>query len=350
MSLGTNSSEGIALARRLVVTRLGDHAAMRLESGRIPRPGPGHVLVATHAAGLARVDLLQRAGRHPGGPRPPFVPGRDVVGSVIAVGEGVSETWSGLRVAAHLTGGGHATHVTVPEVRLVALPDGISTTRAACLPLNYLAAHQLLRSARLAPGDAVYVDGGSGGIGTALLDLAGELGVVAVGACSPAKNGVVERYGATPVDRHAADLTALVLDTISEVAPAGVRAAFSGGGTASLRVSRAVLAPGGLLTAYGGDVGPVRRPPAPRARLLPLVATLAAWAATGRIRVAAYSTQRSVERSPGTARDDLTHLTGLLVGGRIDPLVAAEIPLDRADEAYQLLESGTVAGKIVLVP
>ena len=342
--------EGATLAHRLVVTRLGDHPTMRLEPGQVPRPGPGQVLVETHAAGLARVDLLQRAGRHPGGPRPPFVPGRDVVGSVIAVGQGVSERWSGLRVAAHLTGGGHATHVTVPAARLVTLPDDVSATRAACLPLNYLAACQLLRSARLAPGDAVYVDGASGGIGTALLDLAGGLGVVATGACSPAKNGVVERFGAAPVDRHAADLPALVRDKIGEVAPAGVRAAFSGGGTTSLRVSRAVLAPGGLLAAYGGDVGPVRRPPPPQARLLPRVATLAGWAASGRIRVTAYSAQRSVDRHPGTARDDLAHLIGLLAGGQIDPLVAAELPLGQADEAYRLLESGTVAGKIVLVP
>ncbi|MFD2028910.1 alcohol dehydrogenase catalytic domain-containing protein [Promicromonospora aerolata] len=143
-----------ALAHRLVVTALGDEATMRLVPGAIPHPGPGHALVETHAAGLARADLLQRSGHYPGGPRPPFVPGRDVVGKVIAVGQGVPKSWSGRTVAAHLAvGGGHATHVTVPEAQLVPVPDGVPAARAACLPLNYLAARQLLRAARLKPGD-----------------------------------------------------------------------------------------------------------------------------------------------------------------------------------------------------
>jgi NADPH:quinone reductase-like Zn-dependent oxidoreductase len=94
--------EGTALAHRLVVTALGDEATMRLVPGPVPHPGPGHALIETHAAGLARADLLQRSGHYPGGPRPPFVPGRDVVGTVIAVGQGVPKSWSGRTVAAHL--------------------------------------------------------------------------------------------------------------------------------------------------------------------------------------------------------------------------------------------------------
>jgi NADPH2:quinone reductase len=339
-----------SLAHRLVVTGLGDDSAMRLSSGPVRPPGPGQVLVEMEAAGIARADLLQRAGRYPGGPQPPFVPGRDVVGRVVGVGEGVAGSWSGRRVAAPLDGGGQATHVAVPEERLVAVPEGLPAARAACLPLNYLAARQLLRAARLRTGDSVYVDGASGGIGTALLDLARELGVRAVGSCSPAKGGAVERYGAVAVDRHVDDLPGQVRAAIGGSAPAGARAVFSGGDLRALRLGRAVLARRGVLAAYGGEVAPVRKPPPTRAALLPRLAALAAWGVTGRLRVVAYSAQRSVTRDPGTARDDLAHLFGLLVRRRIDPLVAAELPLARADEAYRLLASGTAAGKVVLVP
>jgi NADPH2:quinone reductase len=343
--------EGTALAHRLVVTALGDEATMRLVPGPVPHPGPGHALIETHAAGLARADLLQRSGHYPGGPRPPFVPGRDVVGTVIAVGQGVPKSWSGRTVAAHLpVGGGQASHVTVPDAQLVPLPEGVPAARAACLPLNYLAARQLLRAARLRPGDAVYVDGASGGLGTALLDLARDLGVAAIGSCSPAKNETVERYGGIPVDRWATDRPGLIRELAGQAAPEGLRAAFSGGGLRSLRLARAVLAPGGLLAAYGGEVGSVRHPPPSRTRLLPRLATLAAWGATGRVRTVAYSTRRSVTRHPRTARNDLAGLVELLARGRIDPLVAAELPLGRAEDAYRLLASGTAAGKIVLVP
>ena len=342
--------EDVALAQRLVVTGFGAGAAMHLVSGPVPGPGPGHVVVEMEAAGLARADLLQRSGRYPGGPRPPFVPGRDVVGSVVAVGPGVPASWSGRRVAAHLPGGGHATHVTVPEPRLVALPDDVSAVRAVCLPLNYLAARQLLRAARVTGGDAVFVDGASGGIGTALLDLLDDQGTVAIGSCSPSKDGTVEHYGGIPVDRHAADLAGRIRERAEQVAPNGLRAAFSGGDLRSLRVGRAVLAPGGLLAAYGGDAGPVRHPPPARARLLPRLAVLAAWGATRRTRTTTYSAQRSVRRHPATARDDLAHLLELLARGRIDPLVAAELPLGQAEEAYRLLGSGTAVGKVVLVP
>lgn len=131
--------------RRVVVTRTGGPEVLRVDTDDAPEPAPGQLRIRVTAAGVARADLLMRAGRYPGrAPAPPFTPGWDVTGVVDAVGPDVPIRLRGRRVVALTLTGGHASHVNAPAARVVELPDPIDEYAAACLPLTHVTAHELL--------------------------------------------------------------------------------------------------------------------------------------------------------------------------------------------------------------
>ena len=339
-------------ARRVVVGALGGPDVLRVERTHLPEPGPGQALVRMRAAGLSYADLLLRSGRYPGGDRPPFVTGWDLVGTVDSLGptgprSGDHGVQVGQRVAAYVRRGGHGTHLLVPSDALVALPDGVDDAQAACLPLNYLTAYQMLhRVARVRPGQRVLVHGASGGVGTALLELAALAGARAHGTASSHKLHAVVRHGGVPVDRRRPDLT----EHLGEAVPGGFDAAFVAGDRRAVETARASVRPGGLLVSYGGAVGPGRARPPSVLAALPELARLRLRSLTGPVRVRSYHSSRAVARRPEQARTDLVSLVDLLAAGRVAPVVAARVPLAEAGEAHRMLASGDTVGRIVLVP
>lgn len=326
--------------RRVIVSRFGGPEVLRLDAADPPAPGPGQARIRMLATGLARADLLARAGRYPGGPRPPYVPGWDLIGVVDEVGPGSGELRRGQRVAALPLTGAHADWIVLPVRDLVPVPSRVDPVRAAAVPLNYLTAHRLLLRSGVDSGATILVHGASGGVGTALLDLARQQGIRALGSASPGKHGIVERFGGIPLDRHA-DLAA----TVDRIRPGGVDAAFvAHGGREPTRVRAAARTDGSLIS-YGFEtaVGPV-----------PFLAGVAAqqlllrvWAALPGPRVVTHRTSRTVRSDPPEA--DLRHLFDLLDAGVIDPLINTVLPLADAAAAHRRLESGTVSGKIVLL-
>lgn len=325
-------------ARRVIVGGYGGPEVLRVTGAAAPDPARGEALVRVLAAGVTRADLLQRAGGYPGGPRPPFVPGRDIVGI---------DTATGNRVAAHLVGGGYADHVAVPRARLVPVPAGVDPAAVVCLPVDHLTAYQMLHGiARVRAGGSVLVHGASGAVGTALLGLARLAGVRAVGAASPQRHPAVAEHGAVPCDRHAPDLASRV----HELVPGGVDAAFVAGGPADQEAALRAVRPGGTLVAYGAWTPRTRRSPPPRLALAPTLLRLRRWSATGPVRAVFHSSGREVARRPERARGDLARLLELLAAGDIAPAVAARLPLEEAVRAHRLLEERRVVGKVVLVP
>jgi NADPH:quinone reductase-like Zn-dependent oxidoreductase len=143
----------------------------------MPVPKRGEVRISVEAAGVAFGDVAQRRGAYFGGaPAMPYTPGYDVVGSVDAIGDDVSEAAVGDRVAALTLFGGYARYVCVPAEWAVKVPPPLDAAKAVALVLNSTTAWQLMRRVALVrDGDAILVYGGSGGVGTALLDLATRL-------------------------------------------------------------------------------------------------------------------------------------------------------------------------------
>ena len=161
-----------AINQHVVVNRFGGPEVLEIVEDEIPQPGPGTVRVRIIAAGLSGADLLMREGVHPRTPRTPFTPGWDLVGFVDEVGPGVTGLEHGAMVVAMPIWGSHAKYICLKRDELMLVPPGLDPLEALCLVFNYVTAYQMMhRCARVRSGQRVLIHGGSGGIGTALLQL-----------------------------------------------------------------------------------------------------------------------------------------------------------------------------------
>ncbi|EXG81226.1 zinc-binding dehydrogenase [Cryptosporangium arvum] len=320
--------------RRVRLTAAGGPDVLRVEPMSVPEPGPGQLLVAAEAAGVAFNDISTREGLNPG-PRPDVL-GFDVVGHVEKVGAGVEDVVVGQRVGALVGVGGYATHVVVAAGRAAPLPEGRPAEELDALVLNYLTAWQMFhRVVEPAPGQAVLVLGAAGGVGSALCQIARAAGVEVYGTSSPARRARVEANGATWVADAA-------------VVPVKVAATFDPVGGPSLARSRRATSRSGVVVSYGfsfatgagySRVGAMAR----------TVGALVRAKLTPGARVAVHTVERVVDKDPAGFRADVTALVEQLEAGVLRPEVTV-LPLDRAAEAHRRLQNREVQGKLVLVP
>src|SRR6266849_1393004 len=146
---------------------------LRLEERPDPVPGSQEVLVAAPFAALNPADLAQRAGRYPAPPgAPQDVPGMEVCGRVVACGDAVLGWKVGDRVFGLVGGGGLADRVAVHERHVVSVPERLEDEEAAAVPEAFLTAHDaIVTQADLVHGDVLLVNGASGGVGTAAVQI-----------------------------------------------------------------------------------------------------------------------------------------------------------------------------------
>ncbi|MFG2749669.1 medium chain dehydrogenase/reductase family protein [Streptomyces xanthophaeus] len=324
---------------------------LELHRGPVPVPAAGQVLIGMEATGVSFAEQQMRRGRYYDQPSFPFVPGYDLVGTVLAAGPGVAAGLVGRRVAAMTKTGGWASHVLVDAADAVEVPEGVTAADAETAVVNGITAWQMLhRKARVRAGGTVLVHGANGGVGSVLVQLALAGGVRVIGTASARHHEALRALGVVPVDYRSGDVPARV----RQLAPGGVDAVFDHVGGDGVVDSWRLLAPGGTLVSYGSaatrdDEGSGAWPVL---RLLGRV-WLWNWLPNGRSAYffnvwagRAYAGNRFRAR----LRSDLTQVFTALQRGEITARVAAEIPLSRAAEAMRLAESGTVAGKVVLVP
>lgn len=333
-------------ALSMVVGAHGAPDVVQRSTSPVAQPGPGQLLVAVEAAGVAYADVLMRRGVYPETPRLPFTPGYDVVGRVVALGPGVEGFAVGTRVAALTVTGGYSTRALASAALAVAVPEQLPAAEVTALTLNYVTAHQMLhRIARVPAGSTVLVLGAAGGVGTALLELAALAGIAVVGTASGRRTDAVTSRGATAIDRATEDVAARV----RELAPSGVAAVFDPVGGDQLRRSRTMAASDGVVVSYGlsfaVDEGRGRVSALVRQGLALVRAKTTPGARTALYVIAGrrgYAT-----RHPEHFRADLAQLVRLLQAGRLSPAVST-MPLTAAAQAHARLESGGVTGKLVL--
>ncbi len=184
-------------SRAWFVDRYGGPERLVLRERADPVPGPGELLVRTAAIGLNFADLFVRSGDYPRAPKPPFVPGMEISGTVEAIGPGVTRHAPGQRVVGVPIFGGHAEKVVVPERRVFPIPDGLDPVEAAAVAVVFLTAWYACHRAVVASGDRVVVTAAAGGVGTALLQLLRERGASVVALVgSEAKTGLCRELGA----------------------------------------------------------------------------------------------------------------------------------------------------------
>ncbi|MBI3693098.1 MAG: NADPH:quinone oxidoreductase family protein, partial [Mycolicibacterium aromaticivorans] len=165
-----------------------------------PTPGPGQVVVKVHAGAVNYPDVLLIAGRYQIKVPPPFTPGSELAGEVLAVGDGV-DFRPGDRVSATTFVGGFAEQALVDARGLTRVPDGVDYADAAAFGVTNRTAYYTLRTvAPVQPGDWVVVLGAGGGVGLAAVDIAVLMGAKVIAAVSGAeKLEVCRRRGATEV-------------------------------------------------------------------------------------------------------------------------------------------------------
>jgi NADPH2:quinone reductase len=189
-------------------------APENIQYGELPRPEPqkGQVLVRVKVSALNPIDIYIRAGTISLPLPMPFVPGCDLAGTVEAVGPGVQSLKPGDRVWGSNQGlqgrqGTLAEYVCVDEGWLYPLPDGVSERAAAAVALVGITAHLgLFRCAQLQAGETVFVNGGTGGVGSMVVQMtkaAGGQVIATVG--SPDKAELCKGWGADLVLNYKTD-------------------------------------------------------------------------------------------------------------------------------------------------
>ncbi|MFD7879683.1 medium chain dehydrogenase/reductase family protein [Streptomyces sp. NPDC059766] len=324
---------------------------LQLRRGPVPAPGPGQVVVRMEATGVSFAEQQMRRGRYYDQPPFPFVPGYDLVGTVEAAGDGVEVAMLGKRVAALTKTGGWASHVLLDAADVVEVPEGVGAAEAETAVVNGITAWQMLhRKAKVRSGGTVLVHGANGGVGSMLVQLALSAGIHVIGTASARHHEALRVLGVTPVDYRNENIPARV----REIAPGGVDAVFDHVGGPGLADSWSLLAPGGTLVSYGSaatrdDTGSKQLP------VLKLLGRVWMWNALPNGRSAYFfniwaGKALAKDRFRARLRADLTEVLTALRRGDITATVAAELPLTEVAEALRLAESGTVSGKIVLVP
>ena len=188
--------------RAIVFTGAGGPEVMRLEERPDPVPGSNEVVVAASHAGLNPADLMQRAGHYPAPPGAVAdVPGLEVGGTVVAAGAAVLGWEVGDRVFGIVGGGGLADRVAVHERHVARVPDRISDEQAAAVPEAFITAHDaMFTRAGLVAGETLLVNGASGGVGTAAVQLGLAAGArVLANARGEAARERLSAMGADPV-------------------------------------------------------------------------------------------------------------------------------------------------------
>lgn len=338
--------------QHIEIARFGGPDVLELVSeDALPMPGPGEVRIKVLAAGTGFTDTFIRMGRYPDFKGPlPFTPGYDLVGTVDALGAGVTAPPVGTMVADLSVVGGYTQYALRPAATLVPVPAGVDPAEAVCLPLAYMTAYQMLaRAASIEAGAAILVVGASGSVGTALLDLARAMGLRAIGTCSAANMPGVESYGAQAIDYRAGDFTAAVLDATGG---RGVDAAFDAIGGAHFKRSFAALANGGVLVGYGSQTMATGGESLVAAGLG--LVRLRMWSLLSPLlrgrRAVWYSITDRRKAYPEQFAEDMAKLLNCLKEGRIRPVVADRLPLSAAADVHRRIDRGGLGGKIVLLP
>jgi NADPH:quinone reductase-like Zn-dependent oxidoreductase len=312
-------------------------------------PAAGQVTVQVEATGISFAEQSMRRGRYYEQPKFPFVPGYDLVGTVVAIGSGVDPSLLGKRVAALTKTGGWASHTSLNATDLLSVPSGIDPAEVETLIVNGITAWQMLhRQARIKSGQTILVHGANGGVGTILTQLALHAGVRVIGTASPRHHDALRKQGVEPIDYNDPDLGGTVL----KLAPGGVDAVFDHLGGKSFTRSFSLLAKGGVLVCSAiasalKDTGNIFIP------FLKVLAQLAWWNVSPNGRRAVFYniwSGKGSETFKKQMREDFGQLTTLVANGVLKPQIAARFPLVQITAALKLAESRTVYGKVVLIP
>lgn len=314
----------------------GGPEVVQLETAPAPRPGPGQVLVRVAAAGVNRPDCLQRAGNYPPPPGATDIPGLEIAGRIVALGEDVDTLRLGEEVCALVISGGYAEYCVVEAPLCLPVPRPLSLIAAGGLPENYYTVYDnVFTRGRLTAGETILIHGGSSGIGSTAIQLAAQRGArVFATAGSPEKCAFCRMLGAeAAIDYRSSDF---VEEVRRLTGGKGVDVILDMVGGSYVARNLSVLALEGRLVQIA-----FLQPSRVDIDLMPIM--LKRLTFTGSTLRA-----RSVALKTAIAKRLRSEVWPLLEAGAVRPVIHATFPLERAREAHELMESSAHLGKIML--
>ncbi|MDF1585118.1 NAD(P)H-quinone oxidoreductase [Marinimicrococcus flavescens] len=302
----------------------------------VPQPGAGEVLVKVAAAGVNRPDIQQRKGAYPPPPGASAVPGLEIAGTVVAVGEGATRYRPGDRVCALVASGGYAEYCVAPEPQVLPVPEGWSLLEAGGLPETYFTVWtNLFDRGRLQAGESVLVHGGSSGIGTTAIQLASLFGarVFATVGNADKQRACLELGAERVINYREEDFVAVVKELTGGK---GVDVVLDMVGADYVARNLDCLAVEGRLLQIAWMTGAKVS-----ADLTKLMVRRLTW--TG-----STLRPRSVEEKGAIARSLEEKVWPLLEARKARVLIHKTFPLEEAAAAHALMESSSHIGKILL--
>ncbi len=324
--------------RRVILHEFGPYSNLRFEDLPDPEPGDGQAVVAIEAAGVGYVDTLCVHGTYQLLPALPWVPGCELAGRVVAVGDGVRRFAVGDPVLATSFAGSFQTHTVLREDELVPVPGDLSAGQAAGLVASYgTMLYALTRRTTVEPGEWVVVLGAGGGIGLAATDIAKALGARVVACASTAaKLALAGRAGAdVTVDYSDPDLDLKAM--VRELTDGGAGIVVDPvGGARSASMLRALAFEGRYLV-VGFASGDIPQIPLNQVLLNDRTVIGIDWGFWAGLR-------------PDANAALLDELFAMVGDGRLRPAEPTSYPLADAARALDDLEHRRIAGKVVLAP
>jgi putative PIG3 family NAD(P)H quinone oxidoreductase len=168
----------------IAIAQPGGPEALQPVTCEVPSPRRGQVLVRVAFAGVNRPDVLQRMGRYPPPEGASPIPGLEIAGEVVAIGEAVPSELLGRRVCALVTGGGYAEYCLAAAEHCLPVPDGLSLAEAAAMPETLFTVwHNVFERGFAREGETLLIHGGTSGIGTMAIKLAKLFGLTTIVTC-----------------------------------------------------------------------------------------------------------------------------------------------------------------------
>ncbi len=316
-----------------------------LEHVELPTPEPktGEVLVKAEAIGVNYFDTMIRTGRYRWMPKLPFVLGNEMSGHIAAVGSGVHGLKTGQKVFVAgyeigNRGGLYAEYAAVAEAAALPLPAGLGPDEATTLTNYQLAIILLHHAARGVMPRTVVVYGAAGGVGTALIDVARLAGASVIGtAGSPEKCEFVRMRGSAHAINYRTERVAERVNAIT--GGRGADIVFDHVAGKAFTEGLKMVAPLGMIVSYAVLGG------------MPEGDLFAAMRANIEKSPAVRCfTMHTYDHMEEPRREAMARALELLAGGKVQPAIAARLPLADARRAHEMIEARTATGKIVLKP
>ena len=322
----------------VAISKPGGPEVLVPETRAVPVPGPGEILVKVAAAGVNRPDVAQRSGAYPPPPGASDLPGLEIAGEVVALGEGATRHKLGDKVMSLVAGGGYAQYCIAQDAQAMTVPPALSMQEAGATAETLMTVwHNVFERGALKAGETLLIHGGSSGIGTMAIQLAKAFGakvIVTVGSKDKAEACL--KLGADHAVNYRSEDFVEVVKTLTGGTGANVILDMVGGDYIDRNYDAAAVEGRIVQIAF-------------------LSGTPKASANFAKLMVKRLHHTGSTLR-PRSNADKAAMVAAIeakvmpfLRDGRIKPLMDSTFPLERAADAHQRMETSEHIGKIVLV-